>query len=93
MITTATQALMAAAFGSDTEPIEPDYCVGNSHALIAYERSSSTADCACGTALIRLTDGRWVHGVNLSALCPPYECECGKRHNQGHPTSPVRRAN
>lgn len=88
-------ALMIEAFGSDNEPIDHEFCVGNSHALIAYERSSTTADCECGNALILVEGVRygmpgdevWVHGVNRSRCCPPYECACGRRHNSTAPAS------
>jgi hypothetical protein len=77
--------------------LDMEFCVGNSHALITYQRSNSTADCECGNALILVKGERfgsanpvWVHGVNWSRCCPPYECECGQRHNRKAPTSPTR---
>lgn len=90
-------SLMIEAFGSDNEPIDREFCVGNSHALVTYVRSATTANCECGNALV-LVDGAhhgvpgtvWVHGVNLSRCCPPYECACGRRHNAKAPASAAR---
>lgn len=59
--------------------IDP-FCVGNSHALIVVMYSATSARCACGTTLVRLVDGTWVHGDTHKKLCSPYECECGRRH-------------
>lgn len=89
-------ARMVEAFGDDN-PYDPEFCPGNSHALIVRDRSATTADCECGNALI-LVDGRlhgslspvWVHGVNLNRLCPPYNCPCGQRHNLNSPASAAR---
>lgn len=80
-------------FGDD-QPYDPEFCPGNSHALIVRDRSARTADCECGNALI-LVAGKlhgslapvWVHGVNLNRLCPPYECPCGQRHNKNSPAA------
>ena len=62
-------------------------CAGNLHVVVEHMRSDSTADCKCGHALIKLNCGLWVHEANWDSLCPPYECECGERHNVEHPTS------
>jgi len=78
----ATLARLADAFDDD-EPIDPTYCVGNSHLLIEHYYSAVSARCACGSTVIQLTNGSWTHrspGANGIA-CPPYNCECGQRHN------------
>lgn len=73
------------AFGDDEDDdFDPRYCVGNSHALIVCEYSATSARCACGSTLVLLTDGRWVHPNSPSPrgnACPPCDCACGRRHN------------
>ena len=79
----ATLAAIAEAFGVE-EPITPGdpYCVGNSHALLEGTYGAHVGRCACG-ATIRddgKEPGRWVH-YDGRAVCPPYNCACGRRHN------------
>lgn len=85
MTTTTLSPEFIAAFGDDdmTPAERKEFCVGNSHALIVCEYSSVSARCACGSTLVSRTNGRWVHpGVGgLGIACPPYDCECGRRHN------------
>jgi hypothetical protein len=83
------------AFGDDdmTDAEKREFCVGNSHALIVCQYSAVSARCACGSTLILTSDSetlparlrnRWAHrsvGGAVSIACPPYECECGRRHN------------
>jgi hypothetical protein len=82
MTTTILSREFIEAFGDDdmTDAEIREFCVGNSHALVVAEYSSTSARCACGSTLTLLANGRWVHGSTKRVACPPYECECGRRH-------------
>jgi hypothetical protein len=67
----------------EDDDFDPRYCVGNSRVWIEHYYSETSARCACGSTVVLLANGRWVHRSPgyMGALCPPYECECGQRHN------------
>lgn len=73
--------------GTQVDTIDKEFCVGNDYLFVEYQRSESTGDCMCGHAAIMLDCGLWVHGGNKDILCPPYNCECGCRHNANSPVS------
>jgi hypothetical protein len=89
-MTTTLSPEFIAAFA---DVADPQYCVGNSHALIVCQYSPVSARCACGSTLVLTSDSqslparfrsRWVHRDNrgdVSVACPPYDCACGQRHN------------
>jgi hypothetical protein len=68
--------------------LEPEYCVGNSHALVVVEFDDGTAECACGGLLRAPRDGEqmWaevVHDTTGRQHCPAYGCPaCYRVHNQ-----------
>lgn len=57
------------------------WCVGNSHLHIVADYSATSARCACGETVTKRTDGTWLHRDG-KRTCPPYNCECGRRHNE-----------
>lgn len=67
--------------------LEPEYCVGNSHAFTVAEFDDGTAECACGDLLREPRDGEqmWaevVHDATGRQHCPPYSCRaCCRVHN------------
>jgi hypothetical protein len=68
--------------------LEPEHCVGNSHAFTVAEFDDGTAECACGGLLREPRDGEqmWaevVHDTTGRQHCPPYACRsCYRQHNQ-----------
>jgi len=67
--------------------LEPECCVGNSHAFVMVEFDDGTAECACG-GLLRAPHADeqvWaelVHDATGYQHCPPYGCPCCYRvHN------------
>lgn len=69
--------------------LEPEYCVGNSHALVIVEFDDGTAECACGGLLREPRDGdrhfnaEMVHDATGAMHCPAYGCQsCYRVHNQ-----------
>jgi len=75
---------------ADTEglDLEPEYCVGNSHAFVVAEFDDGTAECECGGLLRAPREGEqmWaelVHDTTGRQHCPPYSCRsCYRVHNQ-----------
>jgi len=74
---------MIAAFepDDDTEPYD-EFCVGNSHALIVRDITDTTAQCACGGVITKISDSpeRYAH-ADGKIMCPAYDCPCGQQHN------------
>jgi hypothetical protein len=69
--------------------LEPEYCVGNSHAFTVAEFDDGTAECACGGLLRAPRDGdrhfnaETVHDATGAMHCPAYGCQsCYRVHNQ-----------
>jgi hypothetical protein len=69
--------------------LEPEYCVGNSHAFVVAEFDDGTAECECGGLLRapregdRRPDAELVHDASGAVHCPAYACRgCKSLHNQ-----------
>jgi hypothetical protein len=69
--------------------LEPEYCVGNSHAFVVAEFDDGTAECECGGLLREPRDGdrhfnaEMVHDASGAMHCPAYACRgCKSLHNQ-----------
>jgi len=78
---------------ADTEglDLEPEHCVGNSHAFVVAEFDDGTAECACGGLLREPREPRegerqhhaLVHDATGRQQCPAYGCRsCYRVHNQ-----------
>lgn len=68
----------------EDDEFDAEFCVGNSHPWIVRDIDDTTAECACGKPLY-LVGERWVHdreNPRPYAMCPPYDCKCGRRHNE-----------
>lgn len=66
------------------DEFDAEYCVGNSHPWIIRDINPLTAECACGKTL-HLVGEVWTHDIERPrsyAMCPPYDCRCGRRHNE-----------